>query len=137
MNPELAEDLLRAVMVDAADAEYPRQLGILRALATYKYDDYQQYAPGRQFIASLAGWLNQFEAGLERKNALRFVQERLIYISDIEMRHLVNLMARGLGSSDFAARGGDSSQYPFLSPHSSTCQSGIRACHKNPLFFWA
>ena len=96
MNPELAEDLLRAVMEDAADAEFPRQLGILRALATYKYDDYQQYAPGQQFIASLAGWLNQFEAGLERKNALRFVQERLIYISDIEMRHLVNLMARDL-----------------------------------------
>lgn len=94
MNPELAEDLLRTVMNGAADEHFPRQLGKLRDLATYKYDDYQQYQPGRQFIASLAGWLGQFEPGAERQNAFRFILQRLIYISDIEMRHLVSLMAR-------------------------------------------
>ena len=81
-------------MGEAAEADFPDQLGILRRLATYKYDDYQQYAPGRQFIECLALWLDQFHDSDERRNALRFVLERLIYISEIEMRHLVSLMAR-------------------------------------------
>ena len=94
MNPEVAEGLLRAVMEDPAEAEFAEQLSILRSLATYKYDEYQQYAPGRQFIAYLAGWLEQFKNLQERQNALRFIQERLVFISDLEMRHLVSLMAR-------------------------------------------
>ena len=94
MNPELAENLLRAVMGEAVGDDFPDQLGILRSLATYKYDEYQQYAPGRQFIESLALWLGQFPDSDERRDALRFVRERLIYISDVEMRHLVSLMAR-------------------------------------------
>ena len=94
MNPELAENLLWAVMGGAAENDFPDQLGILRCLATYKYDEYQQYAPGRQFIESLALWLAQFTDPDERRYALKFVRERLIYISDVEMRHLVSLMAR-------------------------------------------
>ena len=93
MNPEIAEALLRVVMGEAAEDDFPDQLGVLRDLATYKYDEYGQYVPGRQFIASLAGWLSQFNDGEQRRNALRFVQQRLIYISNLEMRHLVNLMA--------------------------------------------
>ena len=93
MNPDTAEALLRVVMGEAAEEDFPDQLGVLRDLATYKYDEYGQYAPGKQFIASLAGWLTQFEDGQERRNALQFVRKRLIYISNIEMRHLVNLMA--------------------------------------------
>ena len=80
-------------MGEAAEADFPDQLGILRCLATYKYNDYQQYAPGRQFIECLALWLAQFPDPDERRSALRFVRQRLIYISDVEMRHLVNLMA--------------------------------------------
>ena len=93
VNPEIAEGLLRVVMGEAAEDDFPDQLGVLRDLATYKYDEYGQYVPGRQFIASLAGWLTQFDDAEERRNALRFVQKRLIYISNIEMRHLVSLMA--------------------------------------------
>ena len=94
MNPEVAENLLRAVMEEPTDDDFSNQLSILRNLARYKYDDYEQYAPGRQFIAYLARWLQQFTDIGERRTALRFVRERLIYFSDAEMRHLVNLMAR-------------------------------------------
>ena len=94
MNRELAEDLLRAVMGQAADATFPDQIGVLRSLATYKYNDYQQYTPGNEFIESLALWLGQFSSTDERRHALRFIRERLVYISDAEMRHLVTLMAR-------------------------------------------
>ena len=94
MNSEVAEDLLSAVMGDPVEVAFAEQLSNLRSLATYKYDEYQQYAPGRQFIAYLAGWLEQFQTLQERRNALRFIQERLVFISDLEMRHLVSLMAR-------------------------------------------
>ena len=93
MNPYLADSLLRTVMGATADPDFPHQLGILRSLANYKYDDYEQYAPGREFIESLALWLSQFEVN-ERRHALEFVQQRLIYLSELEMRHLVALMAR-------------------------------------------
>ena len=94
MNPEVAENLLRTVLEEPTDDDFSNQLSILRSLARYKYDDYEQYAPGRQFIAYLARWLQQFADLDERRTALRFVEERLIYFSDAEMRHLVNLMAR-------------------------------------------
>ena len=81
-------------MGPAAEVSFPDQIGILRSLATYKYNDYQQYTPGREFIESLALWLQQFHSTDDRRNALRFIHERLIYISDAEMRHLVNLMSR-------------------------------------------
>ena len=93
MDPVIAEELLHAVMGEARGPDFPNQLGVLRDLAAYKYDDYGQYAPARQFIAYLAGWLNQFGDGDERRDALRYIQQRLIYISNNEMRHLVSLMA--------------------------------------------
>lgn len=95
MNPGLAEDLLRAVVGNTANgADFPDRLGVLRRLAMYKYDEYQQYAPGRQFIECLALWLEQFSDEEERSIALQFIEHRLIYISDAEMRHFVTLMAR-------------------------------------------
>jgi hypothetical protein len=59
--------------------------------ARYKYDEYQQYAPGRRFIESLALWLRQFETKHERRTAYEFVRKRAIFISTSEMRHLVEL----------------------------------------------
>ena len=94
MNPEVAENLLRAVMEEPVDDDFSNHLSVLRSLAMYKYDHYEQYAPGRQFIAYLARWLQQFANIRERQIALQFVRERLIFFSDMEMRHLVNLMAR-------------------------------------------
>ena len=112
MNPEIAEDLLRAVMGDSSDPDFPDQLSMLRDLATYKYDEYAQYVPGKQFVAYLAGWLAQFDPGDERRNALRFIQNRLVYISNNEMRHLVNLMANELIPSTLQRRLADRLQIP-------------------------
>ena len=63
MRRTLADKLLRAVMgweegeVDPAKLEL---VGVMNDLALYKYNEYQQYRPGLQFIESLAVWLNQF-----------------------------------------------------------------------------
>tara|TARA_R110002124_G_scaffold69776_4_gene187402 strand:+ start:3177 stop:4283 length:1107 start_codon:yes stop_codon:yes gene_type:complete len=61
----------------------------LQLLANYKYDHYQQFSPGKKFIESLALWLNQFELK-DRETALNFVMEKLIFISDAELSHLVD-----------------------------------------------
>jgi hypothetical protein len=90
MRDELAEALLAKVM-GWTDQEKARERPILQDLARYKYDEYQQYAPGRRFIESLALWLRQFETMEERRAAYDFVRHRVIFISTPEIRHLVEL----------------------------------------------
>lgn len=63
----------------------------LQALATFKYDEYQQFSPGMRFVESLALWLDQFKSGEEYKRAYDFVRRRLVYISNAEMAHLVSI----------------------------------------------
>jgi hypothetical protein len=84
MRDELAEALLAKVM-HWSDEEKARERPILQDLARYKYDEYQQYAPGRRFIESLALWLRQFETAYD------FVRSRVIFVSSPEMRYLVEL----------------------------------------------
>lgn len=90
MRDELAENLLAKVMA-WSDEEKARERALLQDLARYKFDEYQQYAPGRRFIESLALWLRQFHDPDERRIAYAFIRERLIFISTAEMRQLVDL----------------------------------------------
>lgn len=88
MRDALAEQLLSEVMgwnaEDVAD-ERPD----LQAMASYKYDQYQQFSPGMRFIESLALWLDQFDCG-DRNKAYRFMKERLVFYSEEEIGHLVD-----------------------------------------------
>ena len=98
MNSTLAVRLLRTVMAWDEATMGPNQSALITTmsrLAEYKYNAYQQYAPGRQFIESLALWLEQFDYS-DREVALDFVHDKLIFISDQEMRHLVDLTFRNV-----------------------------------------
>lgn len=64
----------------------------LEALATYKFDEYGNFRPGVKFFESLAAWLDQLDGPAERAVALEFVLERLVFISDSEMTHLIELV---------------------------------------------
>jgi hypothetical protein len=88
MRENLAETLLATVM-GWDDGDIARERPILQALADYKYDEYEQFQPGRRFIESLARWLEQFPEISERRTAYRVFRERLIFISRAEMQHLV------------------------------------------------
>jgi len=90
MRRELAEKLL-ALIMDWSDREKAAECAVLEAFAHYKYDEYQQYAPGLRFLESLALWLRQFAPGADRNAAYQFVRERMIFISEAEMNHLVEL----------------------------------------------
>lgn len=90
MKKELAETLLAKIM-GWTDAEKATERARLESFATYKYDQYQQFSPGRRFMESLALWLGQFDEGPERRTAYDFVTRRLVFISGDEMNNLVGL----------------------------------------------
>jgi len=90
MRDKLAERLLAKVM-DWKNDEISKERPFLQAIATFKYDEYQQFAPGMKFVESLAIWLNQFEDIEERRIAYEFIKNRLIFISNAEIVHLVSI----------------------------------------------
>jgi len=91
MKDQLAEELLAKVMGWKSPEEFIEHGLPLQAMATYKYDEYQQFSPGMRFIESLALWLGQFKTLEERRTALAFVRERLVFISAAETNHLVSI----------------------------------------------
>ena len=89
MNNQLAEELLSKVM--SWEPTDFNSLGLpLQAMASYKYDEYQQFSPGMRFTESLATWLTQFSPE-ERDAALEFINRKLVFISTAEMNHLVSI----------------------------------------------
>jgi hypothetical protein len=89
MNLELARELFGELGFPAAAIE--GLLSDLEFMARYKYDSYETFVPGRRFLEQLFIWLNQFRTR-DRKLALRFVRERLIFISQREMQELARFL---------------------------------------------
>lgn len=90
MREGLAERLLAEVM-NWSPADVALERPVLQALASYKYDGYQQFSTGMHFIESLASWLTNFATYEERRDAYLFIKNRLIFVSEAEMRYLVGL----------------------------------------------
>jgi hypothetical protein len=90
MRDPNAQQLLAKVMDWQDQDTVLRYVPNLQLLADYKYDHYQRFGPGKRFIESLALWLNQFEAP-DRAAALDLVSNRLVYFSDAEFSHLVQM----------------------------------------------
>lgn len=90
MREALAERLLAQVMQWTPE-DVARERPLLQAMAAFKYDEYQQFAPGMRFVESLALWLSQFRTKSERDVAYEFVKKRLIFFSNAEMAHFVSV----------------------------------------------
>ncbi len=90
MREELAEQLLMAEMNwDIPTAK--EEINKLRYLTAVKYDNYRNFGVGKRFLESLVLWLRQFKTVDERKIAYNFIMKRLLYISEIQMDHLVDI----------------------------------------------
>lgn len=90
MRDRNAAELLAKVM-GWQDADVVRNhVPTLQLLADYKYNQYKRYGPGKRFVESLALWLVQFDEA-DRATALSLVQDKLIFISEPELAHLVTL----------------------------------------------
>ncbi|MCK1650175.1 hypothetical protein IVA88_01810 [Bradyrhizobium sp. 149] len=85
-----AQVLLAQIMRWSDPEEVGRNVPVLQLLADHKYNQYQQFGPGKQFVESLALWLQQFDHE-DRAEALSFVRDRLVFISEQEIAHLVQL----------------------------------------------
>ena len=88
MRDENAAQLLATVM-SWDEATVDENMRPLQLLATYKYDSYQRFQPGKRFVESLALWLSRI-APQDRPAALNLVKNRVIYVSDAEFSHLVD-----------------------------------------------
>lgn len=91
MKDLLAEKLLARVLGWNSE-DIARERPILQAMASLKYDEYQQFSPGMRFVESLALWLSQFRTTEERRTAYNWFRRRLIFCSSAEMTHLVTLV---------------------------------------------
>jgi hypothetical protein len=89
MKDQLAEQLLAEIMGWKTPQDWVQHGMPLQVIASYKFDEYQQFSPGMRFIESLARWLGQFETAEHRNTALQFVRDRLVFVSTAELNHLV------------------------------------------------
>jgi hypothetical protein len=87
MKDALAEELLAKVM-GWQPSDVAKERPLLQAMASLKYDEYEQFSPGLRFLESLTLWLNQFDPQ-DRSVAYRFLMSSLVFCSAAEMDHLV------------------------------------------------
>ena len=90
MRDLLAERLLAEVMSWTPE-DVASERPALQAMATYKYDEYQQFSPGMRFVESLALWLEQFKDNEDKALAYQFVKSRMIFFSAAETAHIVSI----------------------------------------------
>lgn len=91
MKDTLAEQLL-GIALDWDTPIAKEEIGTLRYLAAVKYDNYLNFRAGKRFLESLAMWLRQFKTLEERRTAYNFVRNRMIYVSETQVDHLVDLL---------------------------------------------
>lgn len=112
MRSRLAERLLAEVM-GWDDEQVQDEREKLELLSEVKYDKYARFNAGRRFIENLALWLTQFSFD-DRDTAYRFVMERLVFISDAEMSHLVEMLYRDYVTPEFRSHAAASDQLDAL-----------------------
>lgn len=89
MKEFLATRLLAELMKWDSD-KAQQEMTKLSAMAKFKFNEYQQFTPGTRFMESLARWLSQFEPR-DRNTAYSFIMENLIFFSNDEVLHLVEI----------------------------------------------
>lgn len=90
MNSNLANQLLASIMKwDAPILASER--AALEFMGSMKYDAYDRYMPGMRFMSSLVQWLNDIKEE-DRDEAYKFIKEKLVFISSMQMNYLVDLL---------------------------------------------
>ncbi len=91
MRSTLAERLLAKIM-EWTPSQIDQERPLLQALANFKLNEYQQFSAGTRFIESLVKWLEQFTTIEEKNTAYRLVKDHLVFISNEQVSHLVNIL---------------------------------------------
>lgn len=113
MKDRLAKEILaRTMKWDALTLE--KELSILQMMSDLKYDGYQQFINGKQFIESLALWLERFEEK-DRQLVYTFVKEQIIYVSEQEMQQLAGAAFEELIKREILKRARKCTKQPLVS----------------------
>ncbi|AMV44335.1 hypothetical protein [Paraburkholderia caribensis] len=91
MKHELAFTLI-GKQLDWSDAQFAGEFRKLQLMIDHKYDSYQGFQPATRFHVALLNWLSQFANMADKETVYRLLKERLIFVSQREMHHLVSLM---------------------------------------------
>ncbi len=91
MKQDLAYKLI-ADQLGWTDAELASEFPELQMMIAHKYDRYHGFQPATRFHVALLGWLSQFDDIGQKRTCYKLLKERLIYVSQVEMHHLVSLM---------------------------------------------
>lgn len=90
MKQDLAFSLIGGQM-EWSDAKFADEFRKLQLMIDHKYDAYQGFQPATRFHIALLNWLSQFSQLSDKETVYRLVRERLIFVSQREMHHLVSL----------------------------------------------
>src|SRR5688572_2979873 len=90
MRSNEVNQALARLLKDFPADQFPDEIRRLGALAQYKYNEYQQFAPGRFFMESLVSWLGRIEPQ-HRQAAYNFVRERLVFFSRDDIYHFAKV----------------------------------------------
>lgn len=132
VRSDLAERLLKALM--AWDVpRFGHEVARLQMLASLKYDEYGGYRPGVKFAENLARWLEQFE-GAERDVAFDFVMHRLVFISDAEVAHLIEIAYPDVLEPRLLRRAAGDLGLPAYRVHAISSDPEFRALRRRTLF---
>ena len=90
MRSDIAESILQTTMDHWDITKRVDETRNIQFISEIKYDDYQQYTHGMRYVESLALWLRQFNSHEDRDIAYDLAKNKLIYISEEEMRQLIS-----------------------------------------------
>lgn len=93
MKDDFARQALVQLLPEEDREELLPDLRRLSTLAAFKYDDYQQFRPGRKFLESLVRWLEKKKPE-HRAAAFHFVLNRLIFFSRADVFHYTTMAYR-------------------------------------------
>ncbi len=133
MTDELAERLLAKVMGWGLE-EVRMNLPVIQALAMWKYDAYERFSHGMRFVESLAFWLSQFETIEERRIAFDFVRRQLVFLSEAEMNHLVELAYPDIIRPQLLQRMAREAGLPLLRPGAIAAEREFHIRQRQCLF---
>ena len=83
-------DKLLAIELGWNEEEVEKNREYLSDFAELKYDSYQQYVPGSQFMENLLLWLRGFKNEEDKKTMYGFFKDNLVYVSPAEMFQFVS-----------------------------------------------
>jgi len=91
MKHDLAFTLI-GKLLQWSDARFAQEFRELQLMVDHKYDSYQGFQPATRFHVALLNWLSQFPTLPQRQAAYKFIKDRLIFVSQREMHHLVSML---------------------------------------------